>query len=134
MLSDALPQNRGSHWRSSVKKGVLKNIRKVTENTCARFYFLIKLQVWGLNSITRDSRVGLFLWIVWNFEQHICYRVPPDDCFSQKSSSKQLFWNFLNNPWKAFVQKQPPEVLYRKKMFLKVSQISQESTCVGIFF
>ena len=32
-----------SHWRCSVRKGVLGNSAKFTENTCARAPFLIKL-------------------------------------------------------------------------------------------
>ena len=31
------------------------------------------------------------------------------------------------------LQKQPPEVFY-KKLFLKISQYSQENTCVGVSF
>ena len=30
------------------------------------------------------------------------------------------------------VQKEPPEVFYKKKLFLKIPQYSQESTCVGV--
>ena len=36
------------------------------------------------------------------------------------------------SPW--FVQKQRPEVFYKKKVFLKISQILQENTCVGASF
>ena len=35
---------RSSHWRCSVRKGVLRNFAKFTENTCARVSFLIKLR------------------------------------------------------------------------------------------
>ena len=33
-----------------------------------------------------------------------------------------------------WTQKQPPEVVYKKKLFLKISQFSQENTCVGAPF
>ena len=35
-----------------------------------------------------------------------------------------------------FIQKQPPEVLYKKKMFLKISyyQSSQENICASVCF
>ena len=33
-----------------------------------------------------------------------------------------------------FVQKQPPDVFFKKKVFLKLLQISQENTCVGVSF
>ena len=36
-----------------------------------------------------------------------------------------LLWKF---------QKQPLEVFYKKKLFLKTLQYSQENTCVGVFF
>ena len=32
------------------------------------------------------------------------------------------------------IQKQLPEVFCKKKVFLKISQISQENSCVGVFF
>ena len=32
------------------------------------------------------------------------------------------------------VQKQPPEVFYKKKLSLKIPQYSQENTCVTVFF
>ena len=32
------------------------------------------------------------------------------------------------------LQKQPSEVFSKKKVFLKISQISQESTCIGVSF
>ena len=31
-------------------------------------------------------------------------------------------------------QKQPPEVFYKKKLFLKISLYSQENTCVEVPF
>ena len=33
-----------------------------------------------------------------------------------------------------FPRKQPPEVFYEKKVFLEISQNSQENTCVRAFF
>ena len=33
-----------------------------------------------------------------------------------------------------FVQKQSPERFYKKKVFLKNSEISQKNTCVGVSF
>ena len=31
-------------------------------------------------------------------------------------------------------QKQPPEAFYEKKLFLKISQYSQENTCIGVYY
>ena len=43
----------------------------------------------------RDSGTGAFLWILWNFYEHLFYRIPPDDCF--------LKWpktcNFIKRLW-----------------------------------
>ena len=33
-----------------------------------------------------------------------------------------------------YLQKQPLELLYKKKLFLKILQNSQESNCVRVFF
>ena len=46
--------------RCSVKKVSLKISQNWQENTCARVSFLIKLQ-----------GSGLFLWILWNFLEHL---------------------------------------------------------------
>ena len=32
------------------------------------------------------------------------------------------------------MQKQPPEVFYKEKVFLEISQNSQESTCIRVSF
>ena len=32
------------------------------------------------------------------------------------------------------MKKQPPEMFYEKKVFLKISENSQESTCARVFF
>ena len=31
--------------------------------------------------LKRESDAGVFLWILWNFQEHLFYRSPPDDCF-----------------------------------------------------
>ena len=52
----------------SVKKGVLRNFTKFTENTCAKVSSLIKLQGWDLQLyLKRDSVTCVFLWILRNF-------------------------------------------------------------------
>ena len=45
--------NRSSHQRCSMKKGILKNFTKFTgEHLCQSFFF---------------NKVGVLLWILWNF-------------------------------------------------------------------
>ena len=51
-----LSQSRSSHRRCSIKKVVMKDLAKFTENTCTRDSLLIKLQSWGLQK--RESGTG----------------------------------------------------------------------------
>ena len=54
---------------------------------------------------------------------------------TSKSRSGQLLLLVLLNPTsKNTFQKQSPEVFYKKKVFLKISQNSQQNTCVSLFF
>ena len=41
---------------------------------------------------------GVFLWILPNFEEHLFYRTPPDDCLWSwwEKNLKWLFFSFLN--------------------------------------
>ena len=50
IMLKAIP--RSSHRECSIKKGVLKNVAKVTGNTCVGVSFLIKLQVLGVRTDT----------------------------------------------------------------------------------
>ena len=45
-----------------LKKGVLKNFKKFTGNTCVGVSFLIKLQASPATLLKKDSYTGLFLW------------------------------------------------------------------------
>ena len=53
-------------------------------------------------------------------------------CNDNKSCGKILV-SILHN-LKFHLQKLLPEVFYKKKLFLSISQYSQETTCVGVFF
>ena len=80
-LENVLKISRGVLW----EKVFLKISQNSRENTCARDSSLIKLQplqAWGLQLYKkRDSGLGVFLWILWNFQEHFFYRTPLDDCF-----------------------------------------------------
>ena len=87
---------RSSHWRCSVKKGVLKNFANVTGKNLCWSLFLIKLQFWRPaillkktptqvvsceicklfknNYLKRDFNVGVFLWILWIIQEHLFCR------------------------------------------------------------
>ena len=47
----------------------------------------------------------------------------------QRGCVKWIYWKSHNNP-----QKQPPEVFCKKNLCLKISQISQEITCVSVSY
>ena len=53
--------NRSSRPEAFCKKMFLKISQNSQENICARYSFLIKLHA------LRDSDIGVFPWILWNF-------------------------------------------------------------------
>ena len=63
---------RSSHQRCSVRKSVLINFTKFTGKHLCQSPFFNK----------KDSGTGVFLWILWNFYEHLFHRTPPDDCVS----------------------------------------------------
>ena len=57
---------RSSHPEVFCEKGVLRNLAKLTENTCAKVSFLIKLQAYSLRPtslLKSGSGTGIFMWI-----------------------------------------------------------------------
>ena len=61
------------------KKVFLEISLNSQENTYARVSFLIKLpmQVY----LKRDPGTGVFLWILWNFQEYLCLQNTSDGCF-----------------------------------------------------
>ena len=51
----------------SVKNVFLKPLQNSQENTCARIFFLIKLQA---TLLKKESSTGVFLLILLNFQEH----------------------------------------------------------------
>ena len=74
----------GSHWRYSVKEGVLKNFAKFTGNHLCQSLLFRQ----ACNFIKKDSGTGVFLWILRNFLEHL---------FLQNTSSGCLI---ENRDWK----------------------------------
>ena len=69
------PYYRSSRPDVFCMKGVLGNSQNLQENTCARDSFLIKLQVLACTfNLKRVSGTGVFLWILQNFQEHLCQR------------------------------------------------------------
>ena len=64
--------SRRSHQRCSMKKGVLRNFTKFTaKHLCQSLLFNTVAGVF----------TGVFLWLLWNFLEHLFCRTPLDDCF-----------------------------------------------------
>ena len=60
--------------RCSVKKAFLKTLQNSQKNTSVRDYFLIKLPASNLQFyLKRISGAGVFLWILWNFKEHLFF-------------------------------------------------------------
>ena len=59
------------------KKGVLRNLAKFTENTCARVSFL-KFQASVCDIINKETLTAVFLWALQNFKEHFnLQKAPP---------------------------------------------------------
>ena len=67
-LSEAVVQ------RCSVKKVLLEISQNSQESTCARVFFVIKLQAWA-------SGTGAFLWILRSFHERLLLQKTPGVCF-----------------------------------------------------
>ena len=102
----------------SVKKVFLEISQNSQENTCNRVSFLTKLQAWGQSLFSnkvedlrpatlfkKASGTGVFLWILWDFHEHI---------FLQNASGG-WFWTFI-----AYVSHQQKNCVYRKKISCKI--------------
>ena len=60
-----------------LRKGVLGNSAKFTgKHLCQSLFFnkVAGLRLW-------DCGTGVFLWILRNFQEHLCYRALLDECF-----------------------------------------------------
>ena len=94
---------RSSHQMCYLEKGVLKNLAKFTENTCARASFLIKLQarvsfLIKLRVLRPATLLKKRLWPVW----HRCFSCEFCEIFKntffiehlRKTASKTWFFLF----------------------------------------
>ena len=62
------------------KKVVLKKLAKFTGVHLCQSLFFNKVAGQQLY-LKRDPDTGVFLWILQNFQEHLFYRTPLDDCF-----------------------------------------------------
>ena len=74
-------------------KGILKNFAKFTaKHLCQSLFF--------------DKVPGLSLWILRNFQEHLFYRTPLDNCFSKN--------NEYSLPWIDLIFRVIMDVLWRR--------------------
>ena len=75
---------RSHHRRCSIKKGVLKNLAKLTrEHLCQSLFFNKVADLRTATLFKKSPDTAVFLWILRNFQEHIFYRTPLAGCFSK---------------------------------------------------
>ena len=79
------------------KKGVLANFAKFLRKFLRQSLFFNKVAGYW----KRDSGTDVFLWILRNFEEHVFYRTPPSDCFSNiidlSKDVREIFLTYHTN-------------------------------------
>ena len=65
---------------------------KISQNSSVRVLFFAKGADWTTATLLkRDSSTWDFLWILWNSQEHLFYRKPPDYCFWKWP--RRAYWN-----------------------------------------
>ena len=74
---------KSSHLKCSVKKVFLEILQDLKESTCARVYFLIKLQAF----IKKETLAQVYSCEFCKISKNtFSYRTPPSDCFYKVAS------------------------------------------------
>ena len=133
---------RSSHWRCSIKKGVLKNFAIITRKHLRQSLFLIKLQVSpfkqnnsGRQLLQKRTRENLkpklfnlgLLASLCNFN-YLQIFVKAKFIVVKCNSKTSIIYH------KTKFRKGIVKRSSIKKAFLKISQYSQKNTCVGVSF
>ena len=95
-----------SHRICSVEKMFLKISQNSLKNICDRVCFGIKLQASACNFLKIVTGTGVFLFILWNFQEHLLYRTPPGDCFWKPITA--CINLFLRTPRRDYLHKYVP--------------------------
>ena len=66
-----------------MKKGVLKNLAKLTREHLCQSLFFNKVADLRTATLLKKTLTAVFLWILRNFQEHIFYRTPLAGCFSK---------------------------------------------------
>ena len=111
---------RSSHQRCSVRKGVVGNFGKFTEQHLCQSLLFNKVA--GLNLQLywkRDPGTGIFRWILRNFLEHLFCKTPPGHCF--------CIWFSLHIYWVV-------TVIENKKKLLIQSRFKSQLFGLHVFF
>ena len=88
---------RSSHRRCTVKKGVLTNFAKSTGKYLFQSLFFNKVAGLGLQLYwKRDPGTGVFLWILWNFQEHLFYRTHLNGCLWMLDTNVKVFHEIIS--------------------------------------
>ena len=104
---------RSSHWRCSVREGVLRDFTKFTKKHLRRSL--------SFNKVASVRPATLFKKRLW----HRCFPV---------NYSKFLRTPFLQNTSGRLLPEAATRDALKEKMFLEISQNSQENTCARVHF
>ena len=117
--------------KCSVKQAFLEISQNSQENTCARVFFLIKLQASALQLYLKETLAQVFSCKFCDISRNICcYRAPP-----VAASVRLTFGSWQLKFLLEFQQILKISSHRRcsiKKMFLKISPNSNENTCFGV--
>ena len=115
---------RSKHQRCSIKKSILKSFTKFTGKHSCQSLFLNKVASLRPSTLLkRDSGTGVFLWILWNFQEHLFYRTPPDIMC-------KMIANTVQNDSEAIAR-----MYSGKKMFFRIfAKLKGKHLCQILFF
>ena len=131
-IQHSLRMRRSSQQRCSVRNVVLEisqNLQKKT-NLCQNLIFN---KVAGLRPATllkRDPGTGVFLWILWNFQEHLSHRTPLGDCFCMFLINKKLCLQYRVTH-KAKTKKTKNTKTYLNETMFENQE--RQSACANIF-
>ena len=87
---------RNRHRKCSVRKGVLWDFAKFTgKHLCQSLLFNKAAGRRPVTLLEKKLWRSVFLWIFWNFKEHLFYRKPLGDCFCNTYSLLWQNWLML---------------------------------------
>ena len=93
-----------------LKKVALKNFAKFTRKHLCQSLFFNKVAGWKpATLLKKDFGIGVFLWILRNFLEHLFYRTPLENCFRSFEVSLNFteIYFYVTVTWDKFFFSQP---------------------------